>query len=368
VSILANFVAILRLASFTSAEALPDPSPSESGIALVARIREGFYLPSSKLYAETLNGTEPAFNWSCGVWLTALTAAARQDRRLVPVMTEYAVSLRQYWNDSGPVPGYDVLPGFKPVDRYYDDNAWMVLALVEAYEISRDKAMLQDAEKAMTYVMSGLDEKLGGGIYWRESDRGASKNTCSNAPAAAALLALYSQTKRPADLKQAKAIYDWTYRTLRDPQDGLMWDNIRADGAIEKYKWSYNTALMIRSALDLYRFTKDKRYRTDAIAFCRASKAHWLVPGTGEIRCEGKFAHFLVEVWQLATVRIPELRADLDPAVSEVLGRLSRSNGWSPSRWDVSQPPAGKVPLIDQAKVPLIDQAAVARALLFRPD
>ena len=358
-SVLANFVAILRLASFSPVETAPDLTPSESGLALVSKIQAEFYLPTRKLYAETANGKDPAFNWSCGVWLTALTAAAKQDRRLVPVMTEYATALRQYWNDAGPVPGYDVLPAPKPVDRYYDDNAWMVLALVEAYEISRDRAFLQDAERAMMYVLSGMGDKLGGGIYWRESDRGTSKNTCSNGPAAAALLALYSQTEKPSDLKRAKAIYDWTYRTLRDPQDGLMWDNIRADGTIEKYKWSYNTALMIRSALDLYRFTKDQRYRTDAIEFCRASKQHWLVPNTGEIRCEGKFAHFLVEAWQMAAVRLPELKPDLNPAVSAVLSRLSRSTGWYASRWDAPEPATGRIQLIDQA--------AVARALLYRP-
>lgn len=321
-------------------------------------IRHDLYLPDRRLYGDSANVGEPpkqvAFDWGAGVTLSALAGAAREEKKFEPWLREYADATRSYWNPAPPVPGYDVLPGPKPVDRYYDDNEWMVMALVETYEVLRDPKYLQWAEEAMNYVLSGEDDKLGGGIYWRESDRGASKNTCSNAPAVAGMLAVYAHTHDEALLDHAKRIYAWTYRTLRDPEDGLMWDAIAADGHIGKMKWTYNTALMIRAAAALYAATKDSSYRDQAIAFEKASVAHWVDPDTGAIKDDAQFAHLLAEAWEYRQELAPGDPDDTSDVLKRALAFLHDHNrdslGHYPKRWDMQpQEPVKHFELIHMA-------------------
>ena len=328
------------------------------GLELTEQVRDTFRL-SNGYYREQVGGDAPAFNWPLGVALTMLAAAAEEDAKFKPALVEFVDKAHDYWNDKGPVPGYDVLPAPKPVDRYYDDNAWMVMALVETYEATKDKKYIKWAEETMHFVMSGEDKVLGGGIYWRESDK-ASKNTCINAPAAAAQMALYDLDKKPERLAAAKRLYQWTYEKLRDPQDGLMWDNMSNNGNIGKAKWSYNTGLMIRAASALYAATKETRYRDEAEAFSRASVKHWL-KADGTMSCEGKFAHLLVEGWRFREAHAPTNWKVSDAQYSSIktalLGSLRAPNGWYGSRWD-------RVPKEAIEKPALIDQASAARMLL----
>ena len=200
---------------------------ADRGLATLIRVRKEFRLPNG-LYAEALHKREPAFNWGVGVLISAMSAAAAKDPAWRKDLREYVEATRVYWNPAGPVAGYDVLPMPKDADRYYDDNAWMVLALVEASEVLADPKLLVYAGEALAYVLSGRDAKLGGGIYWRESPK-ESKNTCSNGPSAAACLAVYEKTRDPQLLSAAKELYAWTKAHLQDPADRLFWDAQRLD-------------------------------------------------------------------------------------------------------------------------------------------
>ncbi|RYG38203.1 hypothetical protein EON81_04335 [bacterium] len=336
----------------------PDPEFAKRGLAITERIQSQFYQPSSKLYTDRKGATQPAFNWGVGVWLSALNAAARVDKKFDAPLREYADATWVYWNDKGPVPGYDVLPGPKPVDRYYDDNAWMVLSLVETYEHLGDKKYLDWAKLSLKYVLSGEDDKLGGGIYWRESDRGDSKNTCSNAPSTAAALAVWTHTKDGALLAKTREIYGWTYRTLRDPEDGLMWDAIKHDGKIDKTKWSYNTALMIRTAAELYKATGREVYRRQALEFEAAAVKRWFDPTTGALKDGGRFGHLLTESFLYRQELAPSAdtkAVDASKKAMEWLEANGKKDGWYSAEW--------YKPKFDE-NPELIDQASVARGYL----
>ena len=322
------------------------------------------YAMSDGLYGDSATLTEgpkgPAFNWGVGVMLTALSAAAEYDPTYKDRLRSFADAGRVYWNPEGPVAGYDVLPMPKPVDRYYDDNEWMVMGLVETYEVLGDKKYLDWAQETLKYVYSGEDSKLGGGIYWRESDR-ASKNTCSNAPAVAATLAVYHQTKNSRQLRDAIRLYGWTRKNLQDPKDHLMWDGMGLDGKIGETKWSYNTALMIRSAADLFMCTKNPAYLQDVKQMQTASSKKWLV--NGRFADEGRFAHLLMESWiyqrKYAPVPNPGQMASDTRAFIEPLTFLHDSGrnaaGFYGKRFD-------RAPGEEQKNFELIDQASAARA------
>ncbi len=293
--------ALTPLLLFAIAPPLPVPGPGElAGWATAAleRLRADFLLPETRLYADKLGERGPAFCWGAGVLLPALNAAATHDASYEPALREYADAMLVYWNDQGPVPGFDVLPCPKPVDRYYDDNAWVVIAYLETARVLGDERYVEVARRTMAYVLSGEDEALGGGIYWRESDK-ASKNTCSNAPAAVAAYLLYRETGEEAFREAGDRLLGWTLATLRDPEDGLMWDCKRLDGSYDRTKWSYNTALTIRALAQRSELTgtteERSRDRAEAFRMADAAVARWIHPDTGAFRDGGRFAHLLAE-------------------------------------------------------------------------
>lgn len=294
-------------------------------------IRREYYLKDSGLYAERADRQAPAFNWGVGVMLSALNAAAKYDPKHRAELRRYADASRIYWQKGG----YDVLPTPKPLDRYYDDNAWMALALVETFQILGDPKYLEWAKGALDFALAG--EAKDGGIFWRESDR-ASRNTCGTAPTAAACLAIARHTKSSTLRERARRLVDWARRTLEDPTDGLYWDHIGNDGKIDKTKWTYNTALMITAmrGLGLPQATQSEQ----------ASRARWLKDG--KIDDVGRFAHLLLETWVASEGAQPEF-----VKVLAGLHAARSKRGFIPSHW-------GKADVPENPE--LLDQAAFVRA------
>jgi uncharacterized protein YyaL (SSP411 family) len=246
------------------------------------------------------------FMWGHGVQLPALVGAIRYDAaKYRPILSELSKGLRKYWDASADIPGFDAYwtsPGHS--DKYYDDNAWLVIGFAEAYEVTKDKSYLEWAKQTEAQVLSGWDNVLGGGIYWHESHK--SKNTCSNAPAATGALCLYRWTKDKSYLDWAVKIRNWTRAQLMD-SDGLFWDNVNLNGQIGRHKWTYNTALMIRTDVLLYEFLKDKQYLADARKSADAGIKAWVDPATGAIADSARFNHLFAE----ALLRLYEVTKDV---------------------------------------------------------
>ncbi len=330
------------------------------GRETVEEIRRDYLMPNrGGYYAETWQAGKPpekiAFNWSCGVWLSALNAAAKVDSKYTAWLREYADVSRSYWHTAGPVPGYNELPGKETPDRYYDDNEWIVMALADTSVQLKNRKYRVWAEDALRYALSGEDAQLGGGLYWREKEK-TSKNTCSNGPGAASCLAIYRLTNDKVLLAKAEELYAWTKKTLQDPADQLFWDNINLKGKIERMKWSYNTALMIRSACELYSITHKGAYRDDAIAMTKFSLARWLV--NGKFADQGRFVHLLIESWTYLKFVTREKVVPWDEIAAGLAylhERARSANGHYPKDWN------GIAPASD-APIELLEQASFARA------
>ena len=120
------------------------------------------------------------------------------------------------------------------------------------------------------FMMTGYDQVLGGGIYWKEGDKN-SKNTCSNGPAVLVALQMYQATKDKAYLDTALKIYNWTNEKLQTPSK-LYYDNIKTkDGRVGGPVFSYNTGTMLQSNVYLYEITGDKKYLQAANAIADSS-------------------------------------------------------------------------------------------------
>ena len=236
------------------------------------------------------------FMWGNGVAFSALVGGARLDPGTYrPLLEAFFNGMEVYWDKDAPIPGYDAYFA-SPTgdDKYYDDNAWMALTFAEAYALTGQPRYLDRAAAVMRFVLSGWDERLGGGIYWHQSKK--HKNTCANGPAATAALALAEHGSRRYWVDWARRIVDWTTRTLQAPND-LFWDSIHLDGKVDKTQWTYNTALMLRANLGQFHFTKERAHLEEAKRLARASERAFVNPQTGAFRDDAMFSHLLVEAF-----------------------------------------------------------------------
>ncbi len=346
------------------------PSPANTPAPLLCRqwgdetlasMEKDFWLPARNLYVERGHLNQPpappvTMMWGAGVALSALDAAARVDPDHYRTrLRAFIDALNTYWTDANHIGGYDVQPGPKSNDRYYDDNAWIVLALAEAYEVTHQSGDLARAEATQRFVLSGEDNQLGGGIYWHEPKR-TTKNTCVNAPAIVGALRLYQLTTKPAYLEDARRLYRWTCAHLQGA-DGLFADNIHLDGHVDEVRFSYNSALMIRAASLLYAVTGEAAYLSDAQRIAHAAEGRWVVGTTGGIRDTGRFAHLLLEGFlALHAVDHDPHWLDLDHrALLFLHAQVRDAEGHYGDHWD-------QKPLTPRTVFPLLDQASAARA------
>jgi predicted alpha-1,6-mannanase (GH76 family) len=317
-------------------------------------------LSRRELYAEkgpdeSGKPAHPSFMWGVGVQLSALAAAAKiQPDKYLAETRAYADKIQSYWIEHKGIGGFDVQPAQKAADRYFDDNAWLVLALAEVFEITGDKKYLEQAEATFRFVLSGEDDKLGGGLYWRENVL-TSKNTCTNAPAIVSALRLHQLTKEPKQLETAKRLYAWTNAHLQDT-DGLYWDNIQLDGKVNRRKYTYNTALMIRANCLFHAITGEGRYLDEARRVATAAEKQW-VHENGGISDSGRFAHLLVESFLALhqEAKDSHWKETVERTLTYVHDKLPDPEGRYPQRWDGRGRGSSK-------ECFLLDQASPARA------
>ena len=360
-----NAVAALSLLLSAAGPAF-DPNAAEiHGRDTIDLIRKTMPLPGTDLYAQEIKPAEKDFKlapddcWAAGVQLSALTAAARVDPdRYLTDVKKFAAGLDTFRSTVNGIDGYDDGPHPKPPDRFYDDNAWIALAMTEAYELTHDPKDLDRAKVALTFTLSGEDDKLGGGLYWRELAK-ESKNTCGNAPAIVAAVRIFTITHDPKLLETAVRLYKWTRAKLLDNRDGLYFDNINLAGKIAHKKWTYNSALMIRAGAVLFDATGDKTYLADAEQTAAAAVGKWCDPATGAIRDPACFAHLLAESFLELSARDHDTKwADADHRAVDYLWNQNRDPaGYFPEHWDTH-------PDAPVADVRLIDQASAGRAFL----
>jgi uncharacterized protein YyaL (SSP411 family) len=166
-------------------------------------------------------------------------------------------------------------------DRFYDDNVWLGIDFTDVYLMTRQENYLQNAKLIWKFIESGMDDRLGGGIYWCEQKK-ESKNTCSNAPGSVLALKLFKATQDSSYFKKGKGLYEWTKATLQDTTDCLYFDNIHLDGKIGRAKFAYNSGQMMQSATLLYQLTGNKQYLKDAQAIAAACHNYFFTEITPE--------------------------------------------------------------------------------------
>ena len=246
-----------------------------------------------------------SYLWS----LCALYQAANEMEKLdsrSDLMSPLVKLMDSYYSPALPKPGFtDYIMELQPGERYYDDNEWIGITALDAYARKKDKKDLTLGQAMYDFVMTGHDEVLGGGIYWKEGSL-SSKNTCSNGPGILVALQLFEATKNNAYLDTALQLFNWTDRWLRTPS-GLYYDNIRVkDSSISKSVFSYNTGTMLQANVYLYEILGDKKYLADANAIAGASLTFFY--GSGKFRDNYWFNAVMLRAYQHLLKDNPDTR------------------------------------------------------------
>jgi Glycosyl hydrolase family 76 len=318
-------VILYLVLGLTAAADPPSAPPSDhygpQAREVMAYVQKTFWDPAKGLYTKTAQDRTPDYVWREAAAFSALVGAARHEPQTYrPILAQFFRALDTYWDTNAPIPAYEPAPTRgNGHDKYYDDNAWIVITFLEAYELTGDRAYFTRARETGRFVLSGWDEKLGGGIWWHQLHKDDSKNACANGPAAVGFL--YLARLGPADeagpwLGAAQKAVDWTTAKLQAP-DGLFDDRvIVTTGQVKRGKLTYNSALMLRADLGLYRQTAKSEYLDQAKRIGKA--AEWFADKqTGVYRDPLKWSHFMVE----ADLELYRATGDED------LLRRARTNG-----------------------------------------
>jgi rhamnogalacturonyl hydrolase YesR len=231
-------------------------------------IYQYFYDSSKNLFIEktVLKKDEKPYSY---LWpICALIQAANEVEILNPgkeYMKPVMQVIDKYYNSKKPPhPGYEsYLMEAGGDGRFFDDNQWIGIAYLDAYQRTKATTYLDLAKDIYQFTLTGYDIIAGGGLYWKEFDS-TTKNTCSNGPEVLMALQLYKITKEKKYLDTAMLIHDWVNKNLRSPE-GLYYDNIMLPSLkIDQRIYTYNTGTMLQSDVLLYQITGKEKYLASA--------------------------------------------------------------------------------------------------------
>lgn len=242
------------------------PSFRSSALQLRSAIQQYFYDKQPEYYTEhaeaSRNERPVSYLWP----LCALIQADNEEEVLLKkkgLLDKTLSIIKKYYDTKPPHPGYaSYPPALGGGDRFYDDNQWIGIAVMDAWQRNKNAEYLAIGKDIYHFMMTGYDTATGGGLYWEEGK--PTKNTCSNGPGILLALQLYNATKEKSFLDSAVMLYNWTNQHIRTPE-GLYWDNIHTGSLkVDSALYSYNTGTMLQAALYLYEISGDKKYLLQA--------------------------------------------------------------------------------------------------------
>ena len=200
---------------------------------------------------------------------TLIEGEAHSPGKYTKRIAEVYAGLEQYFSED--LQAYTAWMRFpENIDAYYDDNAWVVIILVEAHLACRkhdgagaSKYLARAKAVMANYLVKGWDDTgHPGGMRWgydpakpNTSDRGTSSTAGS---ALAAMMLARAGVDTAHYTQWGLSLLDWLKTNLTDA-DGLVMDAMEKSGDVWKartIKWSYNTGVPMRAYIEHYRLTK----------------------------------------------------------------------------------------------------------------
>lgn len=152
------------------------------------------------------------------------------------------------------------------LNNWYDDENWMALALIRAYDITADPRYLSRARLLYADIQAGWDTTCcgpsRGGIWW---DKGhTQKATASNLGPVITGVRLHDRTGESAYLEFALQAYEFWWTQMVNHTTSQVIDHMSPDGSKVSWKFTYNEGLLLGAAAELYGATGESRYLSNA--------------------------------------------------------------------------------------------------------
>jgi predicted alpha-1,6-mannanase (GH76 family) len=243
------------------------------------------------------------------------------------------------------------------LNNYYDDMAWLALALEHAGRGTGLDVHRALDKLARQFVSAWVPED-GGGIPWRKQDQFF--NAPANGPAGI-FLARYGDR-----LRRAQQMADWIDATLIDPETHLVFDGIKA-GSLVRAQYTYCQGVVLGLETELAVRTGDPRHAPRVHRLVAAVNEHMaaggVLPGAGG-GDGGLFGGITARYLALVATALPGDSAAA-AAARDTAGKLVLSS--AKSAWDYRRSLAG-LPLFGPfwdraAELPTVDGAAPERDL-----
>lgn len=152
---------------------------------------------------------------------------------------------------------------------YYDDEAWMTMALMRAFDLTHEQRYLDTAETIFADIMKQWDTTCCGshlgGIWWDKKK--TQKATASNAGPALAGVRLAQRAGKSTYLDFAKKTYAFWMSDMVEASTFAIYDHLSPNGERAPGALTYNHGLMIGAALELNLATKEAHYLAEAHSF-----------------------------------------------------------------------------------------------------
>jgi Glycosyl hydrolase family 76 len=225
------------------------------------------------LYRETAAPNSPvAYVWpySRALLGTLCLAGIRGNQATYRAAVQDRINgLSRYWTGSAYASAI-VPPGG---DIYYDDNAWIALALVLAYRLALQER-LERVKQLFTFASRAWDHERGGGVFWVQQGVGyglSNNDRGAGATAGWGEVGLHLQELTGREEPMAVEMPHWVNRFLDASHAGRgpFLNVLRGDGSIDTNVWSYNQGVMLGARVLQYRLTPDTSYLHAAEAIAR---------------------------------------------------------------------------------------------------
>jgi hypothetical protein len=259
--------------------------------AAYAAMQDAMYVSDgTSLYRETHppGGPAIAYLWPFARALvgTLALAGAPGGAHHAADVTDRMAGLERYWDRFTWSPAYcSSVPGFfgGGGDKYYDDNAWVALALVQHHRMGfTQPSRLRRAEQLWKFAQRGWDTdrhaRNPGGVFWVQQRTGAGLTNHDRGTGATAGYAELGFHLReltgsaafdgdPDPVARPHAVgaltmVNWVARCVDRSEngEGPFLNVARPDGSIDTNLWSYNQGVMIGARVLQYRLTGDAAF------------------------------------------------------------------------------------------------------------
>ena len=192
-------------------------------------------------------------------WPHGQVVAAALDRALVGGDVNEArkalAGLKRF--EAGSTGSFNPTEGGGTQDRFYDDNAWIGLDYMQGLKLTSDGQYLDDAKRVFSFLEQGLHAD--GGLLWKENEPNPARAAASMGPTMQLALQLYRETGEQHYMDVAKNIDGAQNRLLRNGS-GLIMDNVKNDGHVDDWVFSYNQGTSVGADVQFYDATGDTKY------------------------------------------------------------------------------------------------------------